>query len=177
MYKINSDTIDFFWDSDRIFDVVSYKTGIKAKDVADDENSNADETYNIITDDKVEFVIESLRPIFISLYKLFLDISIDAPNTIFVHEPSAELGMFVSGFSISCWRNRADKLVVKEQRLNTVSSLCQEYVISEIIKKWYEDKDLKELAKISSDESAKILIELEENAKFLKKRAYERSYI
>ena len=73
MYKINSDTIDFFWDSDRIFDVVSYKTGVKAKDVADDENSNADETYNIITDDKLEFVIESLRPIFISLYKLFLD--------------------------------------------------------------------------------------------------------
>lgn len=168
MYSVNSETIEFFWDTDRIFDMVSYKTGIQAK--------KDDEMVGVITDDKREYVVENLRPIFVKLYGYFLDVSLSMPNVLYVHAPNAILGVFLSGFTVVCRRNAKGELLINEQRLNTISSLCQEYVVSEVIRKWSEDNDLEELRKIATVDSQAIIVDLEKNMKYLKKRAYLRSF-
>lgn len=168
MYSVNSETIEFFWDTDRIFDIVSYKTGI--------QSTIEDEMTAVITDDKREYVIENLRPIFVKLYSYFLDVTLSLPNVLYVHAPNAVLGVFLSGFTVVCRRNVKGELVINEQRLNTISSLCQQYAVSEVIRKWCQDNHLDELMKIATTDSERIVADLEKNVMYLKKRAYTRSF-
>lgn len=179
MYSIKDKTIDFFWDTDRIFDIVSYETGIQSNNMVMKKNEVEDGSKMdfIITEDKKEYVVETLRPVFIHLFDYFIDIAPSDTNVLYVNEPSVEFGIYLNGFSVICIRDREDKVVVNEQRLNIISSLCQEYITVEIIKKWSEDNALNDIVKAASENSKIIVEKLKKNILYLKKRAYMRSFV
>lgn len=178
MYKINKNKIDFFWDTDRIFDLVSYKTGIQAKNMVQsgkDEDQKVEMDY-IVTDDDKEYVQEELRPIFVRLYEFFLDVAYPEENVLYVSRPDATLGIFLSGFSVKSNHNVVGEMLIREQRLNVISSLCQEYIVAQVVSRWGLDNRLSEFRDANVEEIAKIEAKLKKNIVYLKKRAFVNSF-
>lgn len=177
MYKIKENRLDLFWDTDRIFDLASYKTGVQAKNMsqAKEPTENAEMDY-IITDDDKEYVLEELRPIFVKLFEFFLDIAYPEPNVLYVCRPDVDLGIFVSGFAVVCRRDSSGKVIINEQRINSISSLCQEYVVASVVNKWCMDNRLTEFVKANNEEIEEIGRKLIKNISYLKKRAYLSSF-
>lgn len=177
MYKIKGNRLDLFWDTDRIFDLASYKTGVQAKNKTQPkEPSESTEMDFIITDDNKEYVLEELRPIFIKLFEFFLDIAYPEPNVLYVARPDVDLGIHVSGFAVVCRRDIHGKIIINEQRINSISSLCQEYVATSVVNKWCMDNRLTEFIKANEEAISAIETKLIENISYLKKRAYLNSF-
>lgn len=177
MYKIKENRLDLFWDTDRIFDLASYKTGVQAKNMTStkEQTENGEMDY-IITDDDKEYVLEELRPIFVKLFEFFLDIAYPEPNVLYVARPDVDLGIFISGFAVVCRRDSAGKVIINEQRINSISSLCQEYAVVSLVNRWCIDNRLTEFVKTNEDDIKEIEAKLTKNISYLKKRAYLNSF-
>lgn len=177
MYTIVGNRMDFFWDTERIFDLASYKTGVQAKNMSQPKEPNEKEEMDyIITDDDKEYVLEELRPIFVKLFEFFMDIAYPEPNVLYVSRPDADLGIFVSGFAVVCQRDVYGNVIISEQRINTISSLCQEYLVVQVVNKWSMDNRLTEFLKANGEEIAEIEQKLVKNISYLKKRGYANSF-
>lgn len=177
MYTIEGDRMDFFWDTERIFDLVSYKTGVQAKNMAQPkEPTEKGEMDYIVTDDDKEYVMETLRPVFVNLFEFFLDIAYPEPNVLYVGRPDAELGIFVSGFAVVCRRGIDGEVIVGEQRINSISSLCQEFLVAQVVSRWCDDNRLGEFQAENKAEMAEIERKLVKNISYLKKRGYVNSF-
>lgn len=177
MYTIVGNRMDFFWDTERIFDLVSYKTGVQAKNMTQPKESEEKEEMDyIVTDDDKEYVLEELRPIFVKLFEFFMDIAYPEPNVLYVSRPDVELGIFVSGFAVVCQRDVHGEVIISEQRINSISSLCQEYLVAQVVSKWSMDNRLGEFQKENAMEIAEIEQKLVKNISYLKKRCYTNSF-
>ncbi len=171
MYNINYDSIDFFWDTEKIFDLVSHKSGVRAKNMklSDDEGSEMD---FIITEDDREFFDNELEGAVRALYAMFIDIALSEGDSCYISEPSATLGIFISGFAVKCNRDPYGALVVPEKRVGAVSTLCEEYIVNYVVDKWSEVQQLKGYESINKEVLERLLIGITQ----LKKRSYTNSY-
>lgn len=178
MYTIVGNKLDFFWDTDRIFDLVSYSTGVKARNIANGQKQEGEDSEldYVVTDDQREYVVEELKPIFLKLFDFFVDIAYPDSNMLYVSRPDADLGFFISGFSVICRLNKAGKVIINEQRLGVISSLCQDYIVLHLVNKWCKDNRLSEFLKSQEDEILSIESKLRKNVLYLKKRGYDVSF-
>ncbi len=174
MYKINFDSIDFFWDTEKIFELVTHKTGVRAKNmnVSDDRL----EIDYIITEDERDYVVTQLEGAMRSLYGMFVDITLSDGDSFYVSQPNTDLGIFISGFSVRCNRDGYGAMIPTEKRIGTVSTLAQEYLASKIISCWSEDNEIKEYEKINSEVLDEIVLSLRLAIIHLKRRSSANSF-
>lgn len=168
MYILNDYTVDFFWDTETIFDLASQSSGVAARGVNTKEG--VDIMSLVITESDKEFVLRELFPIMNKLYDFFQDITPISSKGLYISMPDRVMTVPASGFDISINRDSYGKLVGRESRLEIINLLSQDFIVSSIIERWCSAKGLTHESERLTKSLEETSIRLKKDIKYLKKR-------